>query len=213
MPKIIPAIIAKTVEELTEKIRLVEPYFDIFQLDVMDGKFVPNDTIMDTMALKKIKTSLRWEIHLMAEEPEKLVYQWSELKPQRFIFHYEAIKSYKIKALIQKIKNYGMEVGTALNPGTSVEVAKDFLSDLDMILLMSVHPGFGRQEFIEATLEKIRVLRQLWPDGIIEVDGGIKIGIAKQCIEAGADILVVGSAIVEAKNIKEAVQNLKDSIK
>lgn len=217
MVEIIPAIIVKDFGELEEKIKRVEPYFSFVQLDVMDDRFVPNETFRDVQKIKEIKTSLQWEIHLMAEKPEEQIYSWSILKPKRFIFHYEAVSQtmsqLEIKALIQKIKNYGMQAGMAVNPETSLNEIEEFVRDLDLVLLMSVNPGFGGQEFIEATLPRIRALRQFWSNGKIEVDGGIKVGIAKRCAEAGADILVVGSAILEAQNLENTIKVLKADIK
>lgn len=207
--ELIPAIIAKNIKELKQKIKIIEPYFSIAQLDVMDGRFVDNKTLDDIREIKEIKTSLKWEIHLMAQKPEEQIYTWSVIKPQRFIFHFEAESRLKTEDLIQKIKNYGMEAGIALNPETPVSAIEEFLSDLDLALLMSVHPGFGGQEFLEPTIEKIEELRQMWPTGNIEIDGGINLETGRRCVTAGANILVAGSAIFEAKDIKKVIEEFE----
>lgn len=216
MSQIIPAIIAKDIKELKEKIKIVEPYFDIAQLDVMDDVFVPNETYQNIEEIKKIKTSIRWEIHLMVKNPEREIYKWSTLKPKRFIFHYESflpnISNIQIKTVIQKIKNYGMEAGLAVNPETPILAVEEFLPYLNSVLIMTANPGFGGQNFLEAILPKIKALRGMWPNGNIEVDGGVKIGIARKCVEAGADTLVVGSAILKAENIEKIVEELKKEI-
>lgn len=217
MAQIIPAIIVKNLDELKKDIKLIEPYFNIAQLDLMDGVFVPNETYQDIEEIKKIKTPIRWEIHLMAKNPEKEIYKWSILKPKIFIFHYETflpdVSNIKIKTLIQKIKNYGMEAGLAINPETPILAIEDFLPYLDCALIMTVNPGFGGQNFLETTLPKIRALRGMWPNGKIEVDGGINIKNARKCIEAGADTLIIGSAILKAGDIEKAVEGLKKEIK
>lgn len=212
MVEIIPTIIAKNFKELKEKIRRIEPYFSIVQLDVMDGRFVPNKTLLNVKKIKEIRTSLGWEIHLMVKKPEEYIYSWSTLRPKRLIFHFEAVPKSKINSLIQKIKNYGMEAGMAINPGTQLSKIEEFVRDLDLVLLMTVNPGFGNQKFIETALPKIKELRRFWPNGKIEIDGGIKVGIAKKCAEAGADILAIGSAISEAENIEEAIEALKNDV-
>jgi len=208
--ELIPTIIAKNIKELKSKIKIIEPYFSIAQLDVMDGRFVDNKTLDDIREIKKIKTSLKWEIHLMAHKPEEQIYAWSVVNPQRFIFHFEAKSRLKTKDLIQKIKNYGMEAGIALNPETPISAIKEFLPDLDLTLLMSVHPGFGGQKFLEPTIKKIEELRQMWPNGNIEIDGGVNLETGRRCVMAGANILVAGSAIFEAENIREAINQFKD---
>ncbi len=209
MVEIIPTIIAKDLAELKKKAKLLEPYFDVVQLDVMDGRFVSKKTFSNIKIIKQLKMKLRWELHLMIEKPEEVVYAWSALRPKRFIFHFEAVPSHKIRPLIKKIKNYGMEAGMALNPKTPLAKIEEYLVDLDMVLLMTVNPGLGGQEFLSSVLPKIRALRRFWPKGRIEVDGGVKIGTAGKCVGAGANALAIGSAILGAEDIKKAISDLK----
>lgn len=207
MPEIIPAIIAKDFQEFQEKIRKIEPYVDWVQLDIMDGRFVENTTWREPKELKNLKTNLKLEAHLMIERPEETIDDWIVSGVKRIIFHYEATD--KKEEVIERIKKAGLEVGLAVNPETPAEVINDLISQVNLILVMSVFSGSGGQRFLEGTLGKIRKLKEKYQNIKIEVDGGINLETAKKAVEAGVDILVSGSYIFESQDIKQAIKNLR----
>lgn len=207
MIEVIPAIIAKDFEELKSKIKLVEPYVNWAQLDVMDGRFVNNQTWNNPSELASIETNLNIEVHLMIAKPEEKIDEWIASGVKRIIIHYEATD--KINEIIEKTKKNGLGIGLAINPETNIDVIDKFINDLDLILIMTVHPGRGGQKFLEESIVKIRNLRAKYSCVKIEVDGGINLETAPRIIEAGANLLVSGSAIFESENIKDTIENLK----
>lgn len=209
MTQVIPAIIAKDFEELKDKIKQVEPFVEWAQLDVMDGKFVDNTTWSNPSDLKKLKTNLKLEAHLMVEKPEEVIDNWIKSGVKRIIIHYEATK--KLSEVIKKIQDAGLEASIAINPETSANELSPFLnvSSILSVLIMTVRPGRGGQEFIEATLGKIRALRERDENVKIEVDGGINLETAQKVVRAGADILAVGSAIFKSEDIKKSIEELE----
>lgn len=174
---------------------------DWFHLDVMDGVFVPNISfgfpVMEAMA-KAAKKPL--DVHLMIVEPQKFVSQVAALGAKIMNVHYEACVH--LHRVVQQIKDAGMMAGVTLNPHTPVCLLEDIVQDLDLVMLMSVNPGFGGQKFIESSLQKTRQLRELIDrkalKALIEVDGGVNRTTGKQLKEAGADALVAGSAIFKS---------------
>jgi ribulose-phosphate 3-epimerase len=207
MIEIIPAIIAKDFIELQEKIEKVEPYVKWAQIDVMDGQFVNNKTWNNPSDLKNLKTRLNLEAHLMVQNPERFINNWIISGIKRIVIHSESTG--QPKEVIQKIKQAGLKVGLAINPETSIKVLDQFINQLDLALIMTVKPGRGGQEFLRKTLNKVKSLRQKYPDIDIEVDGGINLKTAPLVIEAGANLLVSGSAIYNSHNIEEVIKNLK----
>ncbi len=182
MAEVIPAIIAKDFRELKKKIKLVEPYVEWVQLDVMDGKFVPNETFNEPKKIKKIcpdlAKGLKIEAHLMVQNPFRAAMDWLKYGCQRVIVHWEALKKsqdskFKTQKLINEIHKVGKEIGFALNPETDWQEMRDFIPKLDLVLVMTVSPGFGGQKFLAVTLSKIESLRKSFPKVKIEVDGGI----------------------------------------
>jgi len=207
MIEIIPAIIPKFFQEIEEKIKLVEPYVDWVQLDVMDGKFVNNSTWNNPNDLKSLNTNLNLEVHLMINNPEEAIDDWIESGVKRIIIHYESTD--KHKEIIEKVKRAGLEIGLAINPETSIEVIDEFYKDIDLVLIMSVNPGFGNQDFLNESVDKIRQLRERYKNVNIEVDGGVNLETAPNVIKAGANILISGSAIFKSNNIEETIKKLK----
>jgi len=205
MIEIIPAIIPKFFQEIEEKIKLVEPYVDWVQLDVMDGKFVNNSTWNNPNDLKSLNTNLNLEVHLMINNPEEAIDDWIESGVKRIIIHYESTD--KHKEIIEKVKRAGLEIGLAINPETSIEVIDEFYKDIDLVLIMSVNPGFGNQDFLNESVDKIRQLRERYKNVNIEVDGGVNLETAPNVIKAGANILISGSAIFKSNNIEETIKN------
>ncbi len=208
MIQIIPAIIAKNFQELNEKIKKIEPYVEWAQLDVMDGKFVNNKTWNSPYNLKDLETNLNLEVHLMIDDPEEVIDDWINSGVKRIIFHYEATD--KHEEILRKIKEARLETGIALNPETSINILDDFINQLDLILIMTVNPGFGEQRFLNESVDKIKQLREKYKSVNLEVDGGINLKTAPEVIKAGVNILAVGSAIFKSNNIEETIRELKN---
>ena len=185
---------------------------DWFHCDVMDGRFVPNISfgIPVVQAIKK-KAQKPLDVHLMIVEPEKYFETFAKAGANIITFHYEACNH--IHRAVQQIKAQGLKAGVVLNPHTPVAVLENILGDLDLVLLMSVNPGFGGQQFIERTYEKIRKLRSMIAEQnattLIEVDDGVNTQNAKALFEAGANVLVAGNAVFKSENPVETIRELK----
>lgn len=186
---------------------------DWLHIDIMDGVFVPNISfgfpVLEYVA-KLCNKPL--DVHLMIVQPEKFVKEVKALGSMMMNVHYEACPH--LHRVIQLIKDNGMKAGVTLNPATPVSVLSDIISDLDMVLLMSVNPGFGGQKFIPNTLNKVRKLKEMiqeaGSDTLIEVDGGVNLETGKQLIEAGADVLVAGSAVFKAPDMIDIIHKMKN---
>ena len=185
---------------------------DWYHLDVMDGVFVPNISfgfpVMEAMAKLATKPL---DVHLMIVQPEKFVTQVADLGAKIMNVHYEACTH--LHRTVQQIKAAGMMACVTLNPHTPVSLLEDIIGDLDLVMLMSVNPGFGGQKFIEHAVEKTRRLKQLikanGASTLIEIDGGVNRTTGKLLAEAGADVLVAGSAIFKAQDPEEEIHALK----
>lgn len=209
--EVIPTILVKSFKEVKERIKKVEDCVSWVQLDVMDGIFVDNKTFNDPGKLKNLKTDIKLEAHLMIQKPEEVIDDWLRIV-DRIIIHFESEiegRELGIKKMIKKAHNKNREFGLAINPETDVTAIKSFLKDIELILIMTVQPGWGGQKFQNWTLEKIKFLREIWPNGNIEVDGGLNDKTAPKAIEAGANIICAGNYIFKNKDIKEAIKNLK----
>ncbi len=186
---------------------------DFFHLDIMDGRFVPNISFGFPVikALKKI-AKLPLDVHLMIVEPDKYIKNFVEAGADFLTVHYEACPH--LHRTLQTIKSYGIKAGVSINPHTPVNLLEDILYMTDLVLIMSVNPGFGGQKFIEHTYQKIRQLRQMIDsqkiETLIEVDGGVNTQNAKLLFEAGADILVAGSSIFKSENPIETIKIMKN---
>lgn len=204
---IIPAIIAKSQEELDKALSKVTDIVEIAQLDVMDNKFVPNTSLF--FDFKVTKTSCLFEAHLMMEDPESWIENnWQ--KVDTILVHYESCSD--PKSIISKVKNKGKKVGFVLNPETSIQNLSDFIDDIDQVLIMTVNPGFYGSPFLPEMLDKITELRNLKPDLDIEVDGGVTDKTISLVDKAGANMFVSGSYIMKAKNVEESINSLKELI-
>lgn len=207
-----PSILSADFANLERDIKKVEDCgADWVHVDVMDGHFVPNITIGVPVvkSLKKI-TNLPLDVHLMIENPDKYVEPFAKSGADILTFHYEAVKENDIVNLITKIKSFGIKAGISIKPKTRPDVLLPYLDIVDMVLVMTVEPGFGGQSFMSDCAEKIKFIRQNSPeDLIIQVDGGINAQTGKICKDFGANSLVAGSYIYGASDIKQAIDSLK----
>lgn len=206
MTKIAPSILSADFSKLGEEVKSIENAgAHLIHVDVMDGHFVPNISFGSTVMKSLLgKTTVPFDVHLMIEEPEKFLSDFVTENTAYVTVHWEACR--KISEIIEKIHGYGLKAGISINPDTDVQVLIPILETVDMVLIMSVFPGFGGQAFIPAALDRIRLLRDLRDKNKltfeIEVDGGITLENIQAVIEAGADIIVAGSSIFKHKDVE-----------
>jgi len=217
MMKLAPSILSADFSNLLADVKKVEEAgCDMLHIDVMDGHFVPNITI-GALVLEslKTKTELPFDVHLMIENPDRYIAQFAKAGADIISVHSEAC--IHLHRTIHLIKDHNVAAAVALNPATSLNVIEHVLEDLDMVLIMTVNPGFGGQSFIESSIRKIETLRRMIEDrGLnvdIQVDGGIKVENVKRIIDAGANIVVAGSAIFNSGNITQAVKQFRENAK
>lgn len=213
MIKIAPSILAADFSKLAEEVREVEAAgAELIHIDVMDGHFVPNITMGPIVveALRPI-TQLPLDVHLMIENPDRYIEQFAKAGADYITVHVEACPH--LHRTLQLIKSTGAKSGVVLNPHTPVETILHVLDEIDMVLFMTVNPGFGGQKFITSVLPKVKqlaaIIRERNLPIEIEIDGGVDEETIVPCVEAGATILVAGSAIYGQKNRKEALQRIK----
>ena len=204
-----PSILSADFANLEADIKRVEPYVPWLHIDVMDGHFVPNISI-GVPVVKSVRkvTKLFLDTHLMIENPIKYVDAFVDAGSDLITFHYEATKD-KTMETIEKIKSRGVKVGLSIKPKTSVEEIKEYIDLVDMILVMTVEPGFGGQKFMEDCAQKIAQIKKINKDVLVQIDGGINDKTAKICLELGADSLVAGSYIYGASDIRTAIESIK----
>ena len=203
-PSLLAADFSKLKEEITEVEKLGAEYL---HLDVMDGNFVPNISFgAPVISSIRKHSNLVFDVHLMVENPDRFIKDMVDAGADVITIHAEATKH--LNRTIQLIKSYGKKVGVALNPSTPLDVIKYDLKDIDMVLIMTVNPGFGGQAFIERMLQKIRDLRSIDPNIDIQVDGGINNKTSKLVKEAGANILVAGSYLFKG-DYKQKIESLR----
>ena len=215
MGKIIvsPSILSADFANLERDIKKVEDCgADWVHVDVMDGHFVPNITIgIPVVKALQTVTKLPLDVHLMIENPEKYVEQFAKAGADILTFHYEAVEKEEIIPLINKIKSLGVKVGISIKPKTAPQVLEDFLPLVDLVLVMTVEPGFGGQKFMSDCADKIEYIKKYAKtELIIQVDGGINAQTGKICTQKGATSLVAGSYIYGAADKKAAIESLKN---
>ena len=213
-PKIAPSILAADFNNLRKEIQMInESEADFIHCDVMDGVFVPNISfgIPIVEHVKKIAEK-PLDVHLMIVNPEKYIEAFAEAGADLLTVHYETCSH--LHRTLNQIRENGMKAGVCLNPHTPVRGLEDIISELDMVLLMSVNPGFGGQIFIHHTYKKVQQLKKLILESnancLIEVDGGVNYDTGKKLVEAGVDVLVAGSFVFGSENPKETIRNLRN---
>lgn len=191
--EIIPAVLVESFDEFEEKIRTCEEFAEAVQWDIMDGQFVEQMTFSDAAALQDFDTTLTIEAHLMVEQPEEWLADLAAAGVTRVIAHVEGTQN--VRKLVQKMKEHEFEAGIALSPETDIDEIADVIEDLDEVLVMTVQPGASGQSFMANQLQKVRQLREQYPDLNIGVDGGVNKDTIRQAKEAGANRFAVNSAI------------------
>lgn len=208
-----PSLLAADFTDLRHEVEMINKSdADWLHLDIMDGTFVPNISfgfpVIDAVA-KICKKPL--DVHFMIEHPERYVQRTAKTGAMMMNVHYEACVH--LHHLVQEIHDAGMKAGVTLNPSTPVCLLEDILNDVDMVLLMSVNPGFGGQKFIEGTIDKLRALREMVDRrnsrALIQIDGGVQAETAPRLVEAGADVLVSGSYVFKAADPIQTIHDLR----
>ena len=213
MKKIAPSILSADFSKLGEEILAIEAAgADWIHIDVMDGHFVPNITIGPgpLKSLRKI-TKLPFDVHLMIENPDQYIDSFVAAGSDIITVHVEAVRH--LHRTIAQIKEKGIKAGVSLNPATPLVQVEPILNDIDVLLIMTVNPGFGGQKFINSALPKIRKAREMVnsmaPDVVIEVDGGVTLDNIKSIAEAGADIIVAGASVFGSGNYGQTIKEMK----
>ncbi|MBN9351321.1 MAG: ribulose-phosphate 3-epimerase [Chitinophagaceae bacterium] len=215
MPLVAPSLLASDFLHLDRECKMLDQSeADYFHLDVMDGRFVPNISYGLPVIKQLRKTTKKFfDVHLMIVEPEKYAEAFKDAGADGLTVHYEACAH--LHRNIQQIHQLGMRAGVAINPHTTVDLLKDVINDIDLVLLMSVNPGFGGQKFIPHSIEKIKDLKALIQrynsKALIEVDGGVSTENANEIVRAGADVLVAGSSVFNAPDPADVILRLKNA--
>ncbi len=220
MQQIIPALIISDenpendFEELKAKFKKLEPFLGEFdnwvQIDITDGKFVPIKTNVDLVDLKYFTERANVEFHLMIGKPEETIGEWVRIGAKRVIVHIEAVVD--VKKIIDICRENNVEVGLALNPETPNMMIEPWINTVDLILFLGVHPGKDGQEFIPEVLDKIKSLRQNFPNVKIGIDGGVRTANINDLKDAGIIIFIIGSGILKAPDVGQAIKELKNKI-
>lgn len=197
---IVPSVLTKDPKDFERKIRILENLADIIQIDIMDGEFVKNDSI-GVEDVKRINPRKPMEIHLMVKHPIRYIQPFVNIGAFRIIFHIESDDN--AADVINEIRRFNVQAGVALNPPTPVEKIEPFLNPVGIVLVMGVNPGFQGQKFIPEVLAKVRTIKKIRPDIIVEVDGGVNPETGPELAAAGVDILNVGSYLFKPPSVED----------
>lgn len=213
MLKLAPSILSADFGHLAEDVKKIEEGgADYIHVDVMDGHFVPNISFgAPVMKCLNGKTGLPYDVHLMIENPDKYIEDFVTPQTEYITVHQEACTH--LHRTVQNIKSKGIKAGVSINPATPVSTLECILPDVDLVLIMSVNPGFGGQKFIAGTLDKVRELAEIKRarnlDFVIEIDGGITLDNIKEVMDAGVEMAVAGSAVFKAEDVVQRVRDFK----
>lgn len=210
MREVIPSVLTKAPEELERKIRILEPLVGVIQIDIIDGEFVPNTSIA-VGDVQKANPQVPVEIHLMVNHPMEYVQPFADIGVFRIIFHIESNDD--AKDVIREIRRLNIEPGIALNPPTPLEEIKPLLNSVDVVLVMGVNPGLQGQKFMPEVLSKVRAIKQIRPELKVEVDGGVNPETGPALVDAGVDILNVGSYLFKQPPVEDNWETMQRIIK
>ena len=211
MNEILPAIIAKDINELKDRLSQVEGLVSFVHLDIMDGVFVPPETWQKVSELKDLSTDLNMEAHLMVADVEDKIDQWLDSKISRIVLHFESLDKMRVHYILDKIRSSGKEVGFSLKMETDISEIEDFIDFIDVVQLMSIDKiGYYGESFDARVISKIEFLHQKYPNVKISVDGGVNYESAKILLKNNVDRLVVGSAIFKSENIKNSIKTFQN---
>ena len=210
MKSVVPSVLTNDYNELERKIRILEQLTDVIQIDIMDGELVPNVSL-GAEEVKKANPKSKLEIHLMVKNPKAYIEPFANIGAFRAIFHIESDDD--PLEVIDEIKKYNMEPGIAINPPTPLDKILPFINLVDVVLVMGVNPGFQGQKFIPETLDKVKAIKKIRPEILIELDGGVNPEIGPNLISAGVDILNVGSFLFKEGDVKENWERMQKIIK
>lgn len=210
MKEIIPALLSNDIQEIKDNLAKLEGLVDWAQIDIMDNRFVPNISI-PVKDLTGVETGLKLEAHLMILSPEKVFNDCEDAHIKRVFFHFEAVDD--VNFVLGQMKDYDFEKGIAINPETPISKIGPYLDKIDLVLFLSVNPGFQGRGFIESVLEKVKELRKMRPEIKIEIDGGIKAENIKKVSDSGVDYIVAGSAVLKGGDIEGNLRRLREEIK
>ncbi len=214
MPLVAPSILAADFTKLQEQVQLADKSgADWIHIDVMDGHFVPNITFGPLLvAAVNRMTNLFLDVHLMIDNPDYFLEDFVQAGADSLTVHYEAVVH--LNRTVNRIKELGIKAGVAVNPSTPIEILKEIIDDVDLILVMSVNAGFGGQKFIESSYRRLSEVKALTPKGKnvrVEVDGGVTPENAPRLVKAGADVLVAGTSVFRSGDIPGAIRKLRSA--